>query len=127
MDDDQTGRSYILIALPQEVSESLVSERLARTVRPLRGSPFDPAVWIEGLQIASMMVTLAQTPQTIRWIAEALRNWRRSWGKGQSTPVSINTVKISIELTSSMTVAEIESVLSKLMSGTSDGTTTGRS
>ena len=113
------GARKSIALLPTEVVAGLEADGVVARLPQVRSSgPIEPEVVIGALQVASTLVTFAQVPQTFAYLSEAISRWRRgSHAEGVTLTVIAQGPrgKVSIELESTATAPDIESVL-KLVS-----------
>jgi len=111
--------SKAIALLPSALVDSLVAEGIADRLPVVRSSgPISPDLIIGGMQVATVLVTFAQIPETFAYLSEAISRWRRKSGAGEVT-LTVTAKgprgKVSIELDQAVAVPDIEGVL-KLVS-----------
>jgi hypothetical protein len=98
---------------PPELANELITGGHANYLPLVRGgSSFSADVIVSGVQIAATMVTFAQVPETIQYLAKVIRTWRKKADTGMST-LTVTSPKgnLRLELTEETSAADIEAIL----------------
>lgn len=72
-----SSNSKVIGDLPAEIARELEDKGLASRLPIVRsGGPIDPDLLLVGAQVATTLVTFAQIPETLDYLAAAIDKWR---------------------------------------------------
>lgn len=107
------AHSRVVAGLPTELVDGLeASDVVVRLPIVRSGGPIDPDVIVIGAQVATTLVTFAQVPQTVEYLAAALSRWRcRSQSKAVTMEMKGPQGRVQLELKPDAQPADIAAIL----------------
>jgi hypothetical protein len=111
--------SKLVGEIPVEIARELESEGLISRLPIVRsGGPISPDLIVVGAQVVTTLVTFAQIPETLDYLAARIHRWRAGRGKG-SVKLSVRGPKGLVRLNlDEATEAEDIAALLRLLRGT---------
>jgi hypothetical protein len=112
---EATDTAKLLAKLPTDLAAALHDEGFASLLPIVRsGGPVDVDVAVVALQVATSVVTFAQGPETMHYLAAALTKWRRSH-KTSGVKLTVSAKgpqgRVDLDLTDNVSATDIEAVL----------------